>query len=77
MENGLRNICSFLQEVVQLGEVIARNRLSFSEVKTLLSLVDVKKKGFLDLADVFDLVGKVGEEELFAVFKFLDCRRTG
>ena len=31
----------------------------------------------MDLGDVYDLVGKVGEEELFAVFKFLDGRRNG
>ena len=39
--------------------------------------MDVKGRGYLDLGDVYDLVGKVGEEELFAVFKFLDGRRNG
>ena len=51
--------------------------MSSDEVKALLGYVDVKGKGFLDLGDVYDLVGKVAEEELFAVFKFLDRSRTG
>lgn len=77
MENWLKSICSFLSEVVQLDSTINRNRLSHSEVKALMGYVDVKGKGFLDLGDVYDLVGKVGEDELFAVFKFLDRKRSG
>ena len=42
-----------------------------------MGYVDVKGTGFLDLGDVYDLVGKVGEDELFAVFKFLDRKRSG
>lgn len=40
-------------------------------------MIDVKKKGFLDLDDVYELVGKVTQEELFAIFKFLDTSRNG
>mgnify|MGYP000058911517 CR=1 FL=1 len=43
----------------------------------MLTIVDIKGKGYLDLGDVYDLVGNVGEEELFAVFKYLDWSRHG
>jgi len=39
--------------------------------------VDVKRKGYLDLNDVYELVGKVSENELFVIFKFMDTSRTG
>lgn len=42
-----------------------------------MDMVDLKRRGFLDLNDVFELVGKVTEKELFDVFKFLDKSRTG
>lgn len=42
-----------------------------------MDMVDLKRRGFLDLNDVFELVGKVTEKELFDVFKFLDRSRTG
>lgn len=35
--------------------------MSSAELKTLLEIVDVKKKGFLDLNDVYELAGKVSE----------------
>lgn len=77
MENYLKRICSFLTDLTKLDEVTRNNRLSSTEVRSLLGYVDVKRKGFLDLGDVYDLVGKIGEEELFTVFKFLDQNRTG
>jgi Ca2+-binding EF-hand superfamily protein len=77
MENGLKNLCGFIQELVKLESTLLKNKLSNSEVKTLLGLVDVRGKGYLDLSDVYDLVGKVSEGELFAVFKFLDRERNG
>lgn len=42
-----------------------------------MDIVDLKRRGFLDLNDVFELVGKVTEKELFDVFKFLDRNRSG
>ena len=42
-----------------------------------MQLVDVKGKGYLQLSDVYDLVGKVSEEELFRVFKWMDRARNG
>ena len=42
-----------------------------------MDMVDLKRRGFLDLNDVFELVGKVTEKELFDVFKFLDRSRSG
>jgi Ca2+-binding EF-hand superfamily protein len=43
----------------------------------MMELVDTKRKGFLDLNDIFELAGKVTENELFDIFKFLDARKTG
>lgn len=77
MENKLKEICICLHNIAQLENDIAQNKLSPNEVKALLQLVDVKTKGFLDLTDIYELVGKVNENELFAIFKFLDTQRTG
>ncbi len=43
----------------------------------MMDLIDVKRKGFLDLNGIFELVGKVTEKELFDIFKWLDRNRTG
>lgn len=43
----------------------------------MMELVDTKRKGFLDLNDIFELAGKVTEGELFDIFKFLDARKSG
>lgn len=59
MESGLKRLCMFVKEVVALEEVVSKSRLSHSEVKVLLEMVDVKQKGYLDLGDVLDLVGKI------------------
>ena len=77
MENTLKSLCNLITEIANLNLTIVNNKLSFSEVKTLLDLVDVRRKGYLDLSDIYDLVGKVTEPELFAVFKYLDTDRTG
>lgn len=51
--------------------------MSTSELKALLEIVDVKRKGYLDLNDVYELAGKVTENQLFTIFKFMDTERTG
>lgn len=43
----------------------------------MMEFVDTKRKGFLDLNDIFELAGKVTENELFDIFKFLDARKSG
>jgi len=42
-----------------------------------MEMVDLKRRGFLDLNDIYELVGKVTENELFAIFKYLDRSRSG
>ena len=42
-----------------------------------MEMVDVKRRGLLDLNDIYELVGKVTENELFAIFKYLDRSRSG
>ena len=42
-----------------------------------MEMVDLKRRGFLDLNDIYELVGKVTENELFAIFKHLDRSRSG
>lgn len=64
-------------ELASTQQTLSASRLSPSEVQTLFALVDVKQKGFLDLKDIHDLIGKTSEEEMFAVFKFLDTTRSG
>ena len=77
MENTLKSLCDCVYRLAQVEEVINTSKLSLLEVQSLMELVDVSRKGFLDLSDVYSLVGEVTEEELFAVFKFLDTKRTG
>jgi Ca2+-binding EF-hand superfamily protein len=60
-----------------LQDTINACKLSPAEVKAMMDMIDIKQKGFLDLDDVYELVGKVTEEELFAIFKFLDTSRNG
>lgn len=62
MENSLKSLCSFIHSLTTLESTIASNKLSFPEVDKLFSLVDVKGRGYLDLGDVYDLVGKVSED---------------
>jgi hypothetical protein len=42
-----------------------------------MEMVDVNHKGYLDLSDIYELVGQVSETELFGIFKFFDTKRTG
>lgn len=58
-------------------KVIAEYLLSKEEVMCLMGLVDVRRKGYLDLHDVYELVGKVTETQLFTLFKTMDIRKTG
>ena len=62
MENAFKTICQFINDLTQLEHNITKNKMSYGEVKTLMELVDVKRKGFLDLGDIYDLVGKVSED---------------
>lgn len=77
MEKKLKEICQFIIDISALESTITQNKLSLAEVAALFKLVDVKGKGFLDLNDIYELVGKVSEEELFVVFKFMDREKTG
>lgn len=77
MENKLKELCQFICNIAKIDSKITENKLSYSELKALLQMVDVKGKGFLDLNDIYDLVGKVSENELFAIFKYLDTERNG
>lgn len=77
MENQLKQVCLCLLQVAGIEDTIASNRLSFSEVAAVMEMVDLKRRGYLDLNDIFELVGKVTETELFTIFKHLDRSRTG
>ena len=39
--------------------------------------LDTKRKGYLDLTNIFELAGNVSEDELFHVFKWLDVSKKG
>ena len=77
MENKLKELVLFVDSLSKSESIIQQNQMSYQEIESLLRLVDVKGKGFLDLNDIYDLAGKVSEEELFTIFKFLDKKRTG
>lgn len=61
METKLKELCIFITSLSKLDSNIAQNKLSHSEVKALFQLIDIKGKGFLDLNDIYELVGKVSE----------------
>ena len=62
MENSLKALCSFIHNLTTLESTITNNKLSYPEVDKLFTLVDVKARGYLDLGDVYDLVGKISED---------------
>jgi hypothetical protein len=61
MENQLKQVCLCLLQVAAIEDTIASNKLSFTEVAAMMEMVDLKRKGYLDLNDIFELVGKVTE----------------
>lgn len=54
-----------------------KKKLSTQAAKLAFQQLDKKRKGYLDLADVYELCGEVSEDELFVVFKWLDCEKKG
>jgi hypothetical protein len=77
MEQQFRELCACILDISKLEETITTNKLSYTEVNAMMDFIDIKHRGFLDLNDVFELVGKVTEKELFDIFKFLDRNRSG
>ena len=61
MENQIKKLTEVIHNITSLNTKIQSNKLSHVEVKALLELVDVRRKGYLDLSDVFDLIGNVSE----------------
>jgi hypothetical protein len=61
MENQMKQVCLCIQQIAAIEDVISANRLSFPEVAAVMEMVDLKRRGFLDLNDIFELVGKVTE----------------
>jgi hypothetical protein len=39
--------------------------------------IDSKRKGYWDLANVYELCGDITENQLFHVFKWLDISKSG
>ena len=77
MENCLSSVCHCLNDMAQTNKVVADSLLSKEEVGHLMGLVDLRRKGYLDLHDVYQLVGTVTEAQLFALFKAMDHTRRG
>lgn len=73
----LKEIINFINKSARWTEQINGSKLTIEEVKFLFETIDQKRKGYLDLADVYELVGDVKEEELFCIFKYLDHGKTG
>lgn len=61
MEQFFQSLCSCLSEMARIDDSLSCNKLSYAEVAAMMELVDAKRKGFLDLNDIFELAGKVTE----------------
>lgn len=59
MERQIKKLTDLIFSITSLNAKIQNNKLSHTEVKSLLELVDVRRKGYLDLSDILDLIGKV------------------
>ena len=77
MEKNIKQLCQCWNDMSEGEAVIANNLLSKTEVAALMGMVDVRRKGYLDLNDIYELVGSVTESELFYLFKALDGERSG
>jgi hypothetical protein len=73
----LSNIVEFISQNVSLNRRLDKKKVDTSTAKLAFTQLDKKRKGYLDLADVYSLCGDVTENDLFVVFKWLDVSKTG
>lgn len=73
MTNHQQNLIEYVSQCVSLVRRLDKKKLSAQAAKLAFQQLDKKRKGYLDLADVYELCGEVSEDELFVVFKWLDC----
>ena len=77
MEKALSKLAQCLTDMSAGDKTITDHLLSREEVTCLMGLVDVRRKGYLDLHDVYELAGSVSEGQLFTLFKAMDRSKTG
>jgi len=73
----VENLVEYISQTVSLNRRLDKKRVSNATAKLAFTQVDKKRKGYLDLADVYELCGEVTEDELFVAFKWLDASKTG
>jgi Ca2+-binding EF-hand superfamily protein len=73
----LQNIVEFISQTVSLNRRLDKKKVDNTTAKLAFSQLDKKRKGYLDLADVYSLCGESTEDDLFVVFKWLDVSKTG
>lgn len=71
MEQHLNNLISYIRQSASLC-IPNPPTLTPSELRYLFSIVDVKRKKYLDLNEVYELIGDVTEKEMFCLFKWMD-----
>lgn len=65
MENNTQNIenlVEYISQVVSLNRRIEKKKIDTNTIKLAFTQLDSKRKGYLDLADVFELAGNVTED---------------
>ena len=80
MEKNLQhveNLVEYISQFVSLTRRLENKKINSDTAKLAFTQLDTKRKGYLDLANVFELCGEVTEDELFYVFKWLDSSKTG
>ena len=52
-------------------------KMSIQEASEVFELLNSRRKGYLNLADIYQVIPECSEEDLFVVFKALDISKTG
>lgn len=73
----LSNLVEFISQTVSLNRRLDKKKVDTATAKLAFAQLDKKRKGYLDLADVYGLCGEVTENDLFVVFKWLDASKSG
>jgi Ca2+-binding EF-hand superfamily protein len=62
---------------VSLNRRLQNKKIDENSAKVAFNQLDNKRKGYLDLANIYSLCSNVSEDELFHVFKWLDLSKNG
>jgi Ca2+-binding EF-hand superfamily protein len=81
MENNIKEkidrIVEYVSQSVSLWRRLEKKKVSLDTAKLAFAKIDSKRKGYLDLTNVYELCGEVTENQLFHAFKWLDVSKSG